>query len=136
MPLVFAIPMQTQIDMLDSQVIPWLDAIDTQKKLIQAISKLDPRWNDILKVCSYLVCGEHTHAKKVIRELLSQRDFVRTDGYQYIEDSNGLRFLKREQEGVDLNDLLEMISHGAVDEINSYLKENYARNMVSAKFCI
>lgn len=135
-PLVFAIPMRTQIDMLGSQVIQWLDSIDTQKKLIRAISKLDPRWNDILKVCPYLVCGEHNHAKKAIREILSQHDFLRSNGYQYIEDSNGLTFLKREQEDVNLSVLLEMISNGAANEINSYLKENYARNMVCARFCM
>ncbi len=136
MPLVFAIPLQIQMEMLESQVIPWLDTIDTQKKLLKAILKLDPRWNDILKIGPYLVCGEHTHAKKVIREILSQNNFMITKEYHYVEDSNGLMFLKKEQEDVDIGVLLEMISRGATNEINSYLNKNYARNMVYAKFCM
>lgn len=135
MPLVFAVPMQTQIDMLHKQVIPWLDTVDTQKKLLRAISMLDPRWNDSLKVGPYLACGEYNHAKKVLREILPQNDYMRINGYQYIEDSSGLSYLRRDQEGDDFWTLLEMISRGATDEINSYLKDNYTRNMVFAKFC-
>lgn len=136
MPLVFAIPMQTQIDMLGSQVIHWLDSIDTQKKLIRAISMLDPRWNDRLKIGAYLACGEVNHAKKVVREILSQCDFGRISRNQYREDSNGLLILKRDQEGGDFQALLEMIDRADPAEIDAYLKENYARNLTYAKFCI
>lgn len=135
MPLVFAVPIQTQLDMLSSQVLPWLDSIDTQKKLISAITKLDNRWNDRLKIGPYLACGELNHAKKVARELLTQYDFGRTGRIQYHEDPNGLLILKREQGGNDPQALLEMIDRGDPEEINAYLKENYMRNIEYAKFC-
>ena len=64
MPLVFSVPIQAQIEMLSSKVLPWLNTIDTQKKLSRAISVLDPRWNDSLKIGPYLACGEVNHAKK------------------------------------------------------------------------
>lgn len=135
-PLVFAIPFQIQLDMLSSQVLPWLDSIDTQKKLIQAITKLDPRWNDRLKIGPYLACGEINHAKKVVREMLAQHDFGRISRNQYCEDSNGLLILKREQGDDSPLDLLNMIDRGNPDEINAYLKGNYAKNIECAKFCI
>lgn len=134
-PLVFAVPLQTQLDMLSRQVLPWLDSIDTQKKLIRAISKLDPRWNDSLKIGPYLACGEYNHAKKVIREILAQHDFARMNKSLDIEDSNSLTFLKREHEDDDLYAMLEMISREDYCAINIYLKGNYERNMVYAKFC-
>lgn len=135
MPLVFAVPLQTQLDMLGSQVLPWLDSIDTQKKLIRTITKLDPRWNDSLKIGPYLACGEMNHAKKVVREILAQHDFGRISRSRYREDSNGLLILKREQEDDNLQALLEMIARGDPNEINAYLKDNYSRNMEYAKFC-
>ena len=135
MPLVFAVSLQTQLDMLSRKVLPWLDSIDTQKKLIRAISKLDPRWNDGLKIGPYLACGEHNHAKKVIREILSQHDFARMNRSLDIEDPGGLTFLKREQEDDDLYEMMEMISREDYGAVNTYLKRNYERNMVYAKFC-
>lgn len=134
-PLILAVPLQTQLDMLDNQVLPWLDSIDTQKKLIRAITKLDPRWNDRLKIGPYLACGEMNHAKKVVREILAQHDLGRISRSQYCEDSNGLLILKKEQEGDNLQALLEMITREDPDELNTYLKDNYARNMDYAKFC-
>lgn len=132
-PLVLAVPLLTQLDMLKTQVLPWLDSIDTQKKLVRAISRLDPRWNDGLKVGPYLACGEGNHAKKVLREILSQHDFARINRSRYGEEPNGL--LKQEQEDGDLLALLELIDRNDPNEIHDYLMANYVRNMTCAKFC-
>ena len=136
MPLLFALPLQAQLDMLSGQVLPWLDTLDTQKKLIRAITKLDPRWNDRLKIGPYLACGEINHAKKVLREILANYDFGRINKKQYCEDINGMLFLNKEQEGDNPQALLEMIARDNPEEINTYLKNNYTRNMEYAKFCI
>ncbi len=133
-PLVLAVPLLTQLDMLKSQVLPWLDSIDTQKKLIRAISRLDPRWNDGLKVGPYLACGEGNHAKKVLREILSQHDFARINRSRYEAEPNGL-LLKQEQEDDNLLALLELIDRDDPNEIHAYLMGNYTRNMAYAKFC-
>ena len=135
-PLFFAIPFQTQLDLLSRRVLPWLDTIDTQKKLILTITKLDPRWNDSLKIGPYLACGEINHAKKVIREILAQHNFGRISSNQYYEDSNGFLFLKREHNDNSLEALLEMITRNDRDEINTYLRDNYARNLEYARFCV
>ena len=134
-PLVLAVPLPTQLDMLKTQVLPWLDSIDTQKKLVRAISRLDPRWNDGLKIGPYLACGQGNHAKKVLREILSQHDFARSNGSRYLMESNGMMFLKQEQEDNDLLALLELIDRDDPDEIHAYLMRNYERNMTYAKFC-
>lgn len=136
MPLVFAVPIQTQIDMFCSKVLPWLDTIDTQKKLCRAINTLDRRWNDSLKIGPYLACGEVNHAKKVVREILAQHDFSRLQRIQYHEESSGERSLQRDQADTELQCLLEMIDRADVSEIESYLKANYLRNMEHARFCI
>lgn len=135
-PLCFAIQPQTQLDMLSSQVLPWLNSIDTQKKLIRAITKLDPRWNDRLKIGPYLYCGEINHARKVIREILVNYDFGNIRQQQYYEDSNGLLFLSTEKDEDNPQVLMDMISRDDLDEITAYLKDNYKRNMEYAKFCI
>ena len=75
-PVVFTEPLSIQLKMLSEHVLPWLDTVNTQKKLSPAIAKLDPRWNDFLKIGPYLVCGEYNHAKKVVREILPGNDFT------------------------------------------------------------
>ncbi len=122
-PVTCALPMQTQLKLLENGVLPWLDTVDTQKKLIRAISRLDPRWNDGLKLGPYLACGEVNHAKKVLRELLAQHDFARINGNR--EDGNSDSLLT----------LQDMLHRDNPDELHGYLKENYERNMQYAKFC-
>ena len=136
LPLCFPIPLQIQLDMLRSRVLPWLDSLDTQKKLVSAITKLDPRWNDSLKIGPYLACGEWNHAKKVLREILAGTDFARLGPQEFYEDASGMLFLKKEQDAHHPQALLEMISREDPAEIDAYLKENYARNLACAKFCI
>lgn len=135
-PLTFAAPMRTQLEMLRNQVLPWLDSIDTQKKLIRAILKLDPRWNDSLKIGPYVACGQYNHGKKVIREILFQHDFARSNGPRFTEGSDGMLYLDREQEDDDFMTLLDMLSREDSAEITAYLQKNYARNMEYAKFCL
>ena len=134
-PLVHAAAFPTQLDMLKNQVLPWLDSIDTQKNLVRAISRLDPRWNDSLKIGAYLACGQGNHAKKVLREILSQHDFARSNGSRHLMESNGMMFLRQEQEDDDLLSLLALIDRDDPDELHAYLMRNYERNMSYAKFC-
>lgn len=131
-PLVFALPPHIQLEMLDSQVLPWLNSIDTQKELIRAMNKLDPRWHDKFKIGPYLACGELNHAKKVIREVLGSSVFGINRQYQ--EEPNGLLFLKPDQEFHDLQLLLEIVDQGDADKIQTYLRDQYARNMRHVRF--
>lgn len=135
-PVTFAIPINTQLDMLESQVLPWLNSIDTQKKLIRAITQLDSRWNDRLKIGPYLACGELHHAKKVLREILASHDFGNLQSRKLYEDPSGMLYLKKEQIAESPQVLLDMISRGSADEIHAYLKTSYARNLEYAAFCV
>ena len=122
-PVTCALPMQIQLELLETRVQPWLDTIDSQKKLIRAISRLDPRWNDGLKLGPYLACGEVNHARKVLREILNQHDFARYNG-------------TRESGNFDhLLTLQDILNRDDPAELRSYLTQNYKRNMQYAKFC-
>lgn len=134
-PLTFAIPPQTQLDILEANVLPWLDTINTQKRLISAITKLDPRWYDSLKIGPYLACDEINHAKKVIRSILAQHNFERTYRIKFCEDSQEMLILEPAQGDENLHSLLEMISRENLEEIDKYLKVNYERNIKYASFC-
>lgn len=135
LPQAFAHDMAVQIGMLRERVIPWLNTIDTQKKLITAIRTLDRRWNDGLKIGPYLACGEGNHAKKVVKEILQQNGF----GMPYKEAMKKIpidELLSRlARDGTDFYALVGLIDAGD-SAIQTHLKGNYERNMKYAAFCV
>lgn len=135
-PSIYALPMEQQLQMLQKMVLPWLDTIDTQKKLKRAILALDPRWNDSMKLGPFMACGEIHHAKKVLTEILAQHSFARISRIQYQEEESGERVVRREQEDLELQELLDMLDRNDPKEISDYLAENYKRNLEYASFCI
>ena len=135
LPVAFLPDWKIQIAMLRDRVMNWLNSIDNQKKLITAITKIEPWWNDSLKIGPYLVCGEHNHAKKVVREILNQHEFAWARNME-IQDYTERTITRLEQENHNLVYLLRMIDRDDPAEIDAYLKENYTRNMGYAKFCI
>ena len=115
--------------MLNDRVLPWLDSIDTQKKLVMAINRLDRRWNDALKIGPYLACGESNHAKKVVREILAQHH---TRDSFWVIDEEGVSKLKGDRALLDLIDVID-----AGDEaIWAYMQANYETNLGYAKACL
>ena len=130
-PLIYAPALSVQLDMLRTGVMPWLNSIDTQKKLVTAITKLDSRWNDDLKIGPYLACGEDNHAKKVIKEILAQHRIADSNRGYVTEDYR----LCRQKEDAALYALIDMIDEGEKN-IQRYLHENYERNISYAKFCM
>ena len=135
MPLVCAPSYSLQINMLRERVINWLDSIDNQKKLIMAITKLDCRWNDELKIGPYLACGEINHAKKVVREIVGQHSFAWESKVAAQDDLSKRAIIRHKLEDDALYWLLELISRENPNEIEAYLKKNYERNMGYARFC-
>lgn len=128
-PLIFAQDMDMQLMMLKTRVLPWLDTIDTQKKLVMAIGKLDSRWNDDLKIGPYLACGESNHAKKVIREILAQHG---SGNWFWVPDEDGEPEKKGDRALLAVIDVID-----AGDEaIQSYIKANYETNMSYAQSCL
>lgn len=135
-PLLAVPPMDEQVQMLQDIVLPWMDSIDAQKRLISAITKMDRRWNDSFKIAPYLACGETNHAKKVVREILAQHAFA-YDNRSLSGDyppSDVEEWEKQEDE--DFYQLLKMIDRADLEEIHKFLQRNYEQNRVYAKFCI
>lgn len=130
-PLVCAAPLGEQLELLRSRVLPWLDSIATQKDLLRAILKLDPRWNDGQKLGPYLACGQYNHGKKVLREILFQHDFAGIHRSGFPESANAPT--SRDE---DLRMLSEQLDREDPGQITAYLQRNLARNMEYAKFCM
>lgn len=135
LPQICAPSLETQTAMLCGRVIPWLDTIDTQKKMVTAISRMDRRWNDDLKIWPYLACGESNHAKKVIREIIGQHSYAVStrQGTQDYSPNRVTEQVKRDDNA--LFELLELIDSANQAEINMYLQQNYERNLRYASFC-
>lgn len=136
MPQVFVPPIGAQIKMLQNRVMQWLNSIDTQKKLITAIRKLDPRWNDNLKIGPYLACGESNHAKKVIKEIICQHNYA-WHRRMTMQDVPTEKLLVDFERGENrFHSLLDLINRGDMSQVDAYLKSNYDRNMRLASFCV
>ena len=128
-PLIFAPDLAAQTELLRAKVIPGLDTLDTQKKLVHAISQLDPRWNDAQKIGPFIACGQINHARKVIKEIIGQHAYAQASGLtrQIMPDAD------RETQ---IYNLLVLLNRDDPAEIDGYLQENYAQNLILAKFCI
>ena len=127
-PLIIAPDLAVQTELLRAKVIPWLDSLDTQKALVQAISQLDPRWNDARKIGPFIACGQINHARKVIKEIIGQHAYAQA------------RSLTRQtapaiDQESQIYSLLALLNRNDTNEIDAFLRENYAQNLNFAKFC-
>ena len=67
-----------QLDILDKTGFDWLDSINTQKSLLEALCNLDKVsyqgivWNDIKKLAPCLLLGDYDRANMVLSAILNQ----------------------------------------------------------------
>ena len=134
-PMLFAPSMEAQLDMLKNGVISWLSTIDTQKKLVTAISKLDGQWNDSAKIGPFLACGEHNHAKKVIKEIVGSYSYAMVRSVRPKDATAEDMIARVRQEKEPYYGIIEIIDRGE-DAIAAYLQANFEENMRCAKFCV
>lgn len=134
-PIFFAVSMQDQIAMLSEKVLPWLDTVNTQKELSRAIYKLDPRWNDAQKIGPYLACGQHNHAKKVIKTIIGDYAFAQIRNAPKREETIDELLIRVYKEPKTYYGVIEIIDRGET-AICSYLKTNYTKNAEYANFCM
>ena len=134
----------SQIEILLSDGIPWLDAIDTHKKMLDALFMLElnrygkVRWCDELKFSPLLICQDFPSAERVISSILENHRIARkmnrtlfttADDYQ--------RYVgQRQKEDEQYEYLLKMVQQRDQNQINQYLDRNNTRNNRLAKFCI
>lgn len=126
---------EAQLDMLKNGVMPWLDTIDTQKKLVTTISKLDGRWNDSAKIGPFLACGEHNHAKKVIKEIIGAYSYAMVRSVRPKDSSVEDMVTRVRQEKEPYYGIIEIIDRGE-EAIAAYLQSNFEENLHYAKFCV
>ena len=131
-PVVFASPMEGQLEMMKNGVLPWLSTIDTQKKLVTAISKLDNRWNDTKKIGPFLACGEYNHAKKVIKEIIGAYSFAMVRSVAPRDVSVADMVEKARTEDTPFYGIIELIDMGET-AVSAYLQANFEANMSYAK---
>lgn len=134
-PVVFATSMESQLEMLEKAVLPWLDTIDTQKKLSKAISQLDGRWNDSAKIGPFLACGEHNHARKVIKEIIGDYAYAKVRSVRPKDATAEDMIARVRQEKESLYGIIEIIDRGE-ETVTAYLQANFEENMGWAKFCV
>ena len=134
-PQVCAPNQQMQLQMLQDQVVSWLNGLNTQKKLLSAISKLDNRWNDSTKIGPYLACGECNHAKKVIKAIIGDHAFSQIRKTAKCEETVDELLARVYNEQESCYGIIEIIDRGN-DAIRTYLQTNYTKNIQRAKFCV
>lgn len=134
-PPISAPPVQTQIDMLRDRVAPWLNSINTQKRLIEAMTKLDRSWNDSAKIGPYLACGQQNHAKKVIKEIIGSSAFAQIRNAPEREETVDELLVRVYQEKTIYYGVIEIIDRGE-EAIQAYLQTNYTTNAGYARFCM
>lgn len=134
-PMVFAPYMEVQLDMLKNGVLPWLNTIDTQKKLVTAITKLDNRWNDARKIGPFLACGESNHAKKVIKEIIGAHSFAMVRSVAPRDVSVADMVSKVRAENPPFYGIIELIDMGEA-AVSAYLQANFEENMGHAKLIV
>ncbi len=135
-----------QLEVLKSHGFRWLDGVQTQQRLIQALNELDIissgeiRWNDDLRIEPYLETGQLDLADRVIAAMFQQRVAARRwTNLPWTEKD----FVKYEQLGfetilapgadTDLMQIHKWIRDKDQSRIDAYLQNNYSRNIQLAK---
>ena len=134
---------------LQYSLLPFLDGVDSQQKLAEAIMFLDQkaqmptiagtsrdiRWNDMLKFAPFLHIGDFKNAERVIQSIIDQHEYAkkwREDKWpreQYEE-----YLLQTQDEERKLQNLKEIAASADKHAADCYLQDNYQRNITMVKF--
>lgn len=136
------ISMDTQVALLETTVMPFLDEVKTQAQLANAMCKLDELtyshtiiWNDGYKYVPFLHSGDYLSAQRVIQAILDQ--------HQFAAERRRLTMLPHEYEVfcADLYErdkvLIQKKQIAAAQDkgiIEAYFQENFDRNCKLSKF--
>lgn len=133
-----------QEEILLTSGIPWLNEIDTQKKLIDGLVFLETsdtgsiHYVDALKIAPYLAFRDYDSAEHVIASILEQhRISSKLKRQSFSTHEAYMEYVTcMEKEDMPLVHLLNMIQKRELSEIDEYLQQNYSRNCQYAKFCM
>lgn len=113
-------------DCMLHQLIPFLNSINSQQKLIEGLewadyvdSKWRPKekpdalmWTDALRFSPYLFTGQRENAARVIESILATYSAQDTERPRYKE----------------LRNQYDLVVHGTQEQIEEYLNENFRKN--------
>ncbi|MBQ8830565.1 MAG: hypothetical protein IJ017_03085 [Oscillospiraceae bacterium] len=132
-----------QLQILQSDGIPWLNSIATQYQLIEGICYLETswggkmRWNDAHKIAPYLYSGDYSSAEQVLTAILDQHESARKANKTLFSPEKYAIYLEtRKKWDEPLISLLDTIRSKDETAIQNYLSRNYAQNVQYAKFCM
>ncbi len=140
---------KAQLDILKQKGFDWLDNINTQEKLADAIFYLDkqsgggPLWHDMEKFNTALVIGNYEVADKVLTTIIGNAE----SKLNQIDNEYLVSMSMSEEEGEQIRQGIrdraepyivkrKWIEQSDTKTIEKYLKDNYARNCEYAKFCM
>lgn len=131
-------PTETQqLRMFAQEGISLLDQIDDQSKLIGAISTLDPRWIDALRIAPYLHCGQRGKAIRIMKAIKDRNSSSYAPGLGFVTAEDFLSRSKEQRErDAILNERMRLVFQGTQEEIADYLNRNYEQNLRYAGFCL
>ena len=133
-PLIYVPEIHVQLQMLQEEVIPWLNGMVTQKQLSRAINSVDSLWHSSEKIWVYLACGEYNHAKKVIKEIIGDYCYTMIRKAPKREETVEDLLARVNREEKPYYGIIEIIDRGE-EAIQAYLKANLEMNMQNAKLC-
>ena len=126
-----------QAELLREKGLPFLDGIQTQKELAEAIFSLDGRWNDSMKLAPLLVSGDYENAAQVLKVIIAQHETVRAHKQADLSAEDFRRHEERwEPVTAHFRELLEMVLREDSGQIRDWLKRNDTVNREYAKFCM
>lgn len=125
-----------QLDILDKKGFDWLDSINTQEELLEALCNLDKVayqgtvWNDINKLAPYLFLGDYHGANMVISAILDQHLGADSFSAPPWTDQNFTQFLNAyPNKDNELLRIYRWIREKDEQALRNYLSQNKDQNL-------
>ena len=128
---------EQQVHILKEKVLPWLNDITSQSSAAKAMYKITPVPNDSLRFDAHLAAGEWIEAEQTMSAILKQHADAQASWKRtFSQDKYEEMVARQEARDEPLKAAHKMVQEKDEDAISSYLRENYKRNCVLAKFCM
>lgn len=138
------ITMEQQLEVLRSLVLPFLDAIISQKQLAEGICELDRKqcgtvlWVDTLKLAPFLCCENYDMAYKVANAIQHQYEKAAIANCERMGKNEFIKIMeeRKERDEEHIFKPLRLTFSGDPQLIRDYLRGNYEENCRYANFIL
>lgn len=131
----------TQVDALQEYGLPWLDAMHTQRNLVDAICEIEMKengkimWHDSLKLAPFLASEDYFAADRVISSILQQHVGPAAWTHQpWVESDFNIYRARYPDKDSELIRIHEWIRDKDNASIISWLQDNWVINSKNLKF--